>query len=96
VSTLDTRHFGRIGFVEVGAMSVGRILQVHRTEVSFSRGDEKSLFKFGGSAVLVFGEPGAWQPTVDIIENTQKGIETLVRLGDVVAKSDGNRAQPAA
>jgi phosphatidylserine decarboxylase len=46
---------------------------------------EKSLFKFGGSAIVVFGEPGAWRPSDDLVERTKEGIETLVRLGEVVA-----------
>ena len=94
VNILETRHFGRIAFVEVGAMSVGRIQQVHPLETPFSRGNEKSVFKFGGSAIVVFGQPGAWQPSEDLLDNTNKGIETLVRLGDVVATS-GQKSAPA-
>jgi phosphatidylserine decarboxylase len=86
IHILQTRHFGRLGFVEVGAMSVGRIVQVHPTDTEFHRGQEKSVFKFGGSAIVVFGEPRAWRPTEDILEHTAKGIETLVRLGDTVAE----------
>jgi phosphatidylserine decarboxylase len=85
VSILETSHFGRIAFVEVGAMSVGRIVQVHRLDQPFSRGDEKSFFKFGGSAIVLFGRAGSWMPSEDIIENTKKGIETRVLLGDVIA-----------
>jgi phosphatidylserine decarboxylase len=85
IHILETRHFGRLGFVEVGAMSVGRIVQVHPTEAEFRRGEEKSVFKFGGSAIVVFGEVGAWRPADDILEHSAKGIETLVRLGDPVA-----------
>jgi phosphatidylserine decarboxylase len=33
----------------------------------------------------VFGEPGAWCPASDILDNTAKGVETLVRLGETVA-----------
>jgi phosphatidylserine decarboxylase len=66
-------------------MSVGRIKQVHPLDTPFSRGNEKSVFKFGGSAIVAFGEPGRWQPAGDLIENTKKGTETLVRLGDIVA-----------
>jgi phosphatidylserine decarboxylase len=87
INILKTRHFGQLAFVEVGAMSVGRIKQVHPIETPFSRGNEKSVFKFGGSAVVVFGEPGKWRPTADLIENTNKRVETLVRLGDVIASS---------
>jgi phosphatidylserine decarboxylase len=94
VSVLDTDNFGRTGFVEVGAMSVGRIVQVHRPEERFARGDEKSIFKFGGSAIVVFGKPGAWLPSDDIVANTRKGIETLVRLGETIAKTMPKRSTP--
>jgi phosphatidylserine decarboxylase len=67
IHILETRHFGRLGFVEVGAMSVGRIVQVHPTETEFHRGEEKSVFKFGGSAIVVFGEAGIWRPADDSI-----------------------------
>jgi phosphatidylserine decarboxylase len=87
INILQTRHFGQLAFIEVGAMSVGRIKQVHPLDVPFSRGNEKSVFKFGGSAVVVFGQPGRWQPATDLIENTVKGRETLVRLGDVIASA---------
>jgi phosphatidylserine decarboxylase len=67
-------NFGRLGFVEVGALSVGRIVQVHPIETAFRRGEEKSVFRFGGSAIVVFGEPGAWQPTDDLIARTKEGV----------------------
>jgi phosphatidylserine decarboxylase len=87
INILNTRNFGKIAFVEVGAMSVGRIKQVHPLETPFSRGNQKSVFKFGGSAVIIFGEPKSWKPAADLTENTKQGMETLVRLGDVVANS---------
>jgi phosphatidylserine decarboxylase len=87
ISILDTRHFGRVAFVEVGAMSVGRIQQVHPLDTPFARGEEKSVFKFGGSAVVLLGERGAWTPADDLLAKTAEGIETFVRLGDVVARA---------
>ena len=85
INVLETRNFGRLAFVEVGAMSVGRIVQVHPLDHHFERGAEKSVFKFGGSAVVVFGEAGAWFPSNDILQQTKQGVETLVRLGDCIA-----------
>lgn len=73
-------------------MSVGRIEQMHPLDTPFCRGNEKSIFKFGGSPVVVFGQPGAWLPSKDLIDNTAKGMETLVRLGDIVATSTRNRS----
>jgi phosphatidylserine decarboxylase len=84
INILDTRNFGRLALVEVGAMSVGRIVQVHPYTTPFQRGEEKSVFKFGGSAIVVFGEAGRWQPADDILHHTQECIETLVRLGEMV------------
>jgi len=89
INILETRHFRRLAFVEVGALSVGRIAQVHPLGAPFMRGDEKSVFKFGGSAIVVFGEPGAWQPASDMIERTGQSVETLVRLGEPLAQPVG-------
>lgn len=85
INILNTRNFGRVAFVEVGALSVGRILQVHRRDVAFRRGDEKSVFRFGGSAILLFGEPGRWSPADDILKHTVEGIETHIELGEPIA-----------
>jgi phosphatidylserine decarboxylase len=87
IQWLHTDHFGLLAFVEVGALSVGRIVQVHPKNQPFRRGAEKSVFKFGGSAVVVFGQKGAWLPAPDILVRTQEGIETFVRLGDVIASN---------
>jgi phosphatidylserine decarboxylase len=87
INVLETRNFGRLGFVEIGALSVGRIVQVHPLETPFRRGEEKSVFRFGGSAIVVFGEPGAWQPADDLLAHTKEGVETFVRLGEPAALS---------
>jgi phosphatidylserine decarboxylase len=87
VNILETRNFGRLGFVEIGALTVGRIVQVHPLDAPYQRGDEKSVFRFGGSSIVVFGEPGAWRPSDDLLRNTSENIETFVRLGDGVAEA---------
>jgi phosphatidylserine decarboxylase len=85
MNILATRNFGRLAFVEIGALSVGRIVQVHPLEKSFRRGEEKSVFRFGGSAIVVFGQAGAWRPCDDLLGHTRDGVETVVRLGETVA-----------
>ena len=87
VNLLETGNFGRLGFVEVGTFNVGRVVQVHPIETPFQRGQQKSMFRFGGSAIVVFGEPGAWRPSDDVLRHTQEGLETFVWLGDTVAAS---------
>lgn len=85
VSILQTENFGRLAYVEVGAICVGKIVQTHRWNKPFLRGEEKGYFLFGGSTVILLGEKGAWRPSKDIIQNTTKGIETYLHLGQEVA-----------
>lgn len=87
ITVLNTREFGRVAYVEVGALCVGKIHQSHPLERAFRRGDEKGYFLFGASTVVVYGEAGAWEPTEDLLEQSARGIETLVELGSPVAKA---------
>ena len=57
VSILDTENFGKLAYIEVGAMMVGKIVQTHPTDQPFRRGDEKGYFLFGASTVIVLGQP---------------------------------------
>jgi len=86
-SILSTLNFGRLAMVEIGAMNVGRIVQTHPAKQPFRRGDEKGYFMFGASTILLFGETGRWLPSADLLEQTALGRETLVRLGDEVARA---------
>ena len=84
VSILETNNFGKICYIEVGALCVGRIVQSHSVTGSFKRGEEKGYFLFGGSTVIIFGEKARWLPSPDILEKTREKCETLVRLGDTI------------
>lgn len=84
VSILETENFGRCAYVEVGAMMVGRI--VNHGQEAFARGEEKGYFAFGGSTVVVLVGKDVLTPCEDIVNNSDQGIETYVRAGDVVAR----------
>lgn len=86
VTILETEHFGKLAYVEVGAVCVGKIVQSGSLE-NFNRGEEKGYFLFGGSTVIVFGEQGRWKPSKDILEATKSGHEVYVHLGDEVGVS---------
>jgi phosphatidylserine decarboxylase len=60
---------------------------MHPLDRPFRRGAQKSVFRFGGSAVVMFGEPGAWSPSEDILGKTGEGVETFVRLRGELALS---------
>ncbi len=84
VTILETDHFGKLAYVEVGATMVGKIVLTH-TGSRFERGEEKGYFLFGGSTVVVVGQEGAWTPDPDLLEQSAQGRETLVRLGERIA-----------
>ena len=90
VSILETARFGKLAYVEVGATCVGKIVQTHFGD-SFSRGEEKGMFLFGGSTVIVIGEQGRWQMEPAMVERTREGLETYLKmgakLGEVIASS---------
>jgi phosphatidylserine decarboxylase len=87
VTILDTVNFGKLAYIEVGAICVGKIVQTKNISagVEFFKGEEKGYFLFGGSTVIVLGEKGKWIPSQDICSNTQNGIETYLHLGTPVA-----------
>ena len=87
VSILETEHFGKLAYIEVGATCVGKIVQSFDESRPFRKGDEKGYFLFGGSTVVLCGEKGKWAPSKDMLENTRAGIETYIQLGDVVAQT---------
>lgn len=86
VSLLETENFGTLAYVEVGALCVGKIVESHPAGTSFQRGAEKGYFLFGGSTVILYGEPGAWEPESDLLKHSAEGLETLVELGQPVAR----------
>jgi len=87
VSILETAHFGKLAYIEVGATCVGKIVQSFDESKSFNKGNEKGYFLFGGSTVVLCGEKGKWMPSEDMLNNTQAGVETYIQLGDVVAQT---------
>jgi phosphatidylserine decarboxylase len=87
VSLLECDHLGLLAFIEVGALGVGKILQTTEGAARFERGQEKGLFLFGGSTVIVLGEPGKWVPDADLLESTAQGLETFIRLGEGIASA---------
>jgi phosphatidylserine decarboxylase len=89
-SQLDTERFGTLAIVEVGALFVGRIVQTYAPG-PVERGDEKGYFQFGGSTVVLACEPGRVTIDEDLLRNTERGLETRLRMGTSLG-----RATPAA
>ena len=80
---LKSENFGEILQMEVGALLVGQI-ENHRVSDTVKRGQEKGSFAFGGSTIILMTRKGRVCPDQDILENSAKGIETRVKLGERV------------
>ncbi len=81
-SLLHTKNFGDVIYMEVGAMMVGRI--VNHPVKSFSKGEEKGYFEFGGSTIVVFIKKDEVIIDQDIINNSKEHHETKVSLGEKI------------
>ena len=80
---LDTRSFGKMLYMEVGATMVGRIVNA-KTEGVFRRGEEKGKFEFGGSTVILMTSPGAFQPDKRFL--SAEDTEIAVRMGEKIGQ----------
>jgi phosphatidylserine decarboxylase len=84
--TLLESTAGTVCMVEIGALCVGSIVQTYRPGEGARRGEEKGMFRFGGSTVIVIYEPGRVRVDADILERSRSGLETLVRVGMAVGR----------
>ncbi len=81
-SILQTKNYGSIIYMEVGALLVGKIINYDKS--TFKRGEEKGYFLPGGSTVIIIVKN--IKVDKDILENSKKNIETIVHVGERVGE----------
>jgi len=84
-SVLSTASAGDILMCEVGATMVGSIVQSYTPDTDVEKGQEKGWFAFGGSTIIILFEKGRVRVDEDILENTKKGYETSMKMGERLA-----------
>lgn len=82
-TTLDTKNFGKVIQIEVGALIVGRIKN-HHEEYQYKKGEEKGYFEFNGSTIALIFKKNKIEIDPDIKENSKKHIETIVKYGEKI------------
>lgn len=87
-SILETENFGQVVQVEVGALMVGKIKNKKKPE--FKRGEEKGYFCFGGSTIIMLFKENTIKLDEDILSNSEKHIETKIKLGEKVGRKKYN------
>ncbi len=83
--TISTREFGDVIMAEVGATMVGSIVQTYCGDRAV-KGEEKGYFKFGGSSVVLLFEKDRVKIDDDLLINTEKHLETTIKIGEHVGK----------
>lgn len=82
-TVMNTTAFGPVTQIEVGAMLVGKI-QNHHEQTRFHRGDEKGMFLYGGSTIVLLLRKDAADLPEELFDATAAGRETPVRMGEIL------------
>nr|WP_213157517.1 phosphatidylserine decarboxylase [Parachlamydia sp. AcF125] len=83
---LETKQFGQVLFIEVGATFVGSIHQTYVPYSQIKKGDEKGYFSFGGSSLILLFEPNRLQLDEDLIQAGLSHIETKCLMGQSLGR----------
>jgi phosphatidylserine decarboxylase len=87
ITTLQTRYFGQVLFIEIGATCVGTIHQTFAPHESYSKGEEKGYFSFGGSSLILLFEPGKIELDQDLVEASAEKLEVKGLMGQTLGRS---------
>lgn len=84
-TVIKTENFGDIVQMEVGAMLVGKIKN-HRGEKTVMRGEEKGMFLYGGSTVIVLLEEGRARLPEEVFSAALNFAEIPVKMGQKIGE----------
>lgn len=82
LTELETKAFGSVACFEVGATNVGTIVHTFVPGRLAKKGEEKGVFKFGGSCVITLFQAGRIRFDPDLVEHSRDNLETYARMGD--------------
>ena len=85
VTTIETAHFGRMAYVEVGAITIGTIVQTFAPG-PVARGQEKGYFRYGGSTIVALFAPDQVAFDADLVADSASGLEVRVRAGEPIGR----------
>ncbi|KAK4522041.1 25S rRNA (adenine645-N1)-methyltransferase [Mucor velutinosus] len=83
---MDSKQFGKVAVVCVGAMLVGSIIITAKVGSELKRADEMGYFAFGGSTLVVVFEKGKMNFDRDLLGNSDRTVETLVQVGNHIGR----------
>lgn len=84
---IRTSHLGTVLMAEVGAMIVGKITNHVPCAARVQKGEEKGMFEFGGSTIVLLLQKGRVRIDENLLTNTENGYETIVKMGEKIGQS---------
>lgn len=88
VTVIETKNFGKIAQIEVGALMVGKIKNVKESG-NCQRFEKKGWFEFGGSTVILLFQKNQVRIDPELYSNTENNLETIVKFGQVFGRKMG-------
>lgn len=82
---VETKNFGIVMYVEVGALLVGKIKNL-KNAGKHKKGEEKGYFMYGGSTVVLLVQENKIKIDEEILENSTLGFETYVKCGEKIGE----------
>lgn len=86
-TTIESNRFGSVTQIEVGALMIGRISN-HDGAGECKKGDEKGMFLYGGSSIIVLLEKDRVNFPNEWFERSLHGDEIHVKYGQTLYKSE--------
>jgi len=84
---LNSPEFGKIIYMAVGATLVGSIINTKKVNEKVKKGEELGYFAFGGSTVICLFKENSIKFSDDLLTNSSKPLETLVKVGQPLGTS---------
>lgn len=84
LTLIESEKFGLVAMFEVGATCVGTIKQLFVDGRINEKGEEKGLFKFGGSCVITVFQRGRITLAEDLVKHSREHREVYVKMGDIL------------
>jgi phosphatidylserine decarboxylase len=86
LTLIESEQFGLVAMFEVGATCVGTIKQLFVDGRVNEKGEEKGLFKFGGSCVITVFQRGRVTLAEDLVKHSREYREVYAKMGDVLGR----------
>jgi phosphatidylserine decarboxylase len=81
ITEIESDQFGKVLYIDVGATSVGSIIQTYKPNQFCAKGAEKGYFSFGGSSLVLLFQPGKIKLSDDLQALGKQGCEIKCLMG---------------